>query len=97
MPCYSIITQSVDLSNLGSQALLDETLQEMGFNHGSLYNTEGYFTFRNGKLNGPTDEVGKLADKIKRAYSKRSIYAAAKKKGWRVRQLSESKYQVIRG
>ena len=87
MPCDSIITQSVDLSKCGDPALLSEAMQSVDL--------KGCY-MSNGKLVGNRDYVGKVADQIKQAYSKKSVYAAAKKQGWMVKEVGPNKLQVIR-
>jgi hypothetical protein len=97
MPCDSIITQSVDLGKCGDMALLTQALESVGaYVRGVLRTDEGVFTFADGKISGDIRYAGIVADRIKRAYAKGSVIAAAKKQGFMVRELSANKLQVIR-
>lgn len=99
MPCDSIITNTVDLGKM-DPVLLAEALKSMGTElvYGCQFGYRGYayYTLRDGKLEGPSSMVGAVADLLKRNYSKRTVYAAAKRNGWTVKEISETKLQVIR-
>jgi len=102
MPCNSIITQSVDLAKLTDQSLLESALREVGrvyvVGQGMYqlqWNASLYYV-RDGQITGRADDIGIVADQIKRAYSKQAIYASAKKQGWAVKQTAENKFQIIR-
>lgn len=87
MPCDSIITQSVNLEKCGDAALLAEAM--------AAVDLRGCY-LRYGKLVGDARVVGAVADAVKRAYSERSIYAAAKARGWQVKKTGVNKLQIVR-
>jgi hypothetical protein len=64
--------------------------------NGTFLYKDSWYTIRNGQLSGDRRYVGSLSDKIKQAYSKKSVYAAAKKQGWLVKEVGPNKLQVIR-
>jgi hypothetical protein len=100
MPCDSIITQSVDLSKCPDANMLRDailSLDGVRDYYGDYYHSEyGKFSINNGKVCGDSRFIGSVADKIKQAYSKKSVYAAAKKQGWLVKEVGPNKLQVIR-
>jgi hypothetical protein len=100
MPCDSIITQSVNLEKCGDAKMLwaaASSIAEQSHEGSRWLRIDGQTYYLNdGKLTGPQGYVGKVADKIKQAYSRAAIYAAAKKNNWQVKDLGNNKLQVIR-
>jgi putative methionine-R-sulfoxide reductase with GAF domain len=88
MPCNSIITQSIDLAKCSDLAMLKEAI--------ATVDMQGCYLNANRQLVGDIRYVGKVADEIKRAYAKKSVYKAAKQNGWQVRELTPNKLQIVR-
>ena len=87
MPCNSIITQAVELDKCTDAAMLKDAM--------ACVNLMGCY-ISGGKLVGDSRIVGKVADQIKQAYSRRAIYAAAKKNNWQVIDKGGNKLQLRR-
>jgi hypothetical protein len=100
MPCDSIITQSVNLEKCGDAKMLwaaASSLASQSIEAARWLRIDGQdYTLINGVLKGNQSYVGRIADRIKQAYSKAAIYAAAKKQNWQVKDLGNNKLQVIR-
>jgi len=105
MPCYSIVTNTVELNNVGDLDLLEKALKEhfgnvyrVGVNF-SFRTKEGYgVQIRDGKLIGTADEetLQTIANETKQAYSRAAVNASAKRFGWIVKWSSPTKYQMIK-
>jgi hypothetical protein len=103
MPCDSVIYNQVNLGKLDAE-LLKTALESLGagyiylsrngnveFYHGGEYYRiiDGALVFAEGARN--------IADDIKRGVGVAALYRDAKKSGFKVRKVSDTKYQVIRG
>jgi hypothetical protein len=107
MPCDSIITQSVVLDKVGDRSLLRAAVESLGaanyLDTGIVsFDYQGsHYIIENGSLivrGRPivAAGVGKLADRIKQAYSKAVILKTAKLQGWKVKDLGNNRLQVMK-
>lgn len=94
MPCDSIVTNSVDLTNVGDHDLLEKTLKEV---FGRVYRNGGRFevqhasgygiTIIDGKASSPlsADTLAESVNLIKKEYSRNSVFATASRFKWLVK------------
>lgn len=103
MPCWSVITNSVDMPAMQG-GLVDRALSAIGATNvqrigNTVYFTvpgEGAFMLANGKLTGRSQQseeaVAKMAGRLKRGYSHQVVQATAKKRGWSLRKTGPNQY-----
>lgn len=103
MPCDSVITNEVTIRKM-HPALLDGALAMIGAQY--IGKTAGQVSFsirgRRYTINGDTlestaDNVGEIADQLKRAYSAQVVKYAAHRNGWQLRQIGQFDYEVTKG
>lgn len=101
MPCDSVILNRVDLGKL-DLSILPAALQEMGavniytgiYESGFQLNGSWY-QIQSGKL--VFDQGAEnIADKVKRSVAVAGLKRDCAKKGWQVKKVGESKFQVIK-
>lgn len=104
MPCYTITTTNVELGKVNHTLFL-KTLIALGLNpQVSIRNgvttirlsTGETFNAATGMLTTNNPKPNERVAEIKRAYSHTIVQTQAKRMGWQVKQLDESRYEVIR-
>lgn len=92
MPCDSVITNRVDLKNVGNRELLEKALATF---EGYQKVRDGWYRFtfsrrtvevKDGEASStlPTQQLGAALDLVKQQYSKQAVKLAAKRFGWSV-------------
>ncbi len=108
MPCDSITTISLDIKNADA-AIMKKILEDKGYTiiqeneppytiyktivfRGQDYN-RGSFNYETGviTMTGRTDMTW-----LKMEYTKEFVYRKVRKFGWKVKQVSDNKFQVIK-
>lgn len=106
MPCNTIQTNTVELSNVKNDELLLKALADFqGRQLGA-----GHFTFRvngvgveirNGEATStlPTGQLGAVLDLVKQAYSRAAVTMAAKRFGWAIKKTGSdvNKFSIRKG
>jgi hypothetical protein len=106
MPCYQVITTSVEFK-VGNIEILKKALENLGVQDISVYdNKVGFYKddrytidFNSQKITGRNvdeKELTKFSNVIKRTYSEVVIDELAKKQKWAKKQLGENRYQLQR-
>jgi hypothetical protein len=103
MPCYTVVYNTVNLGKLDAE-LLKLALESLGAKSiyvsrsGDVQFLHGFewYTISNGVLMFP-EGARNISDDIKRSVGVAALYRDAKKGGFKVRKVSDTKYQVIRG
>lgn len=102
MPCDSIILNRVNLSVANMQLLFD-ALETMGADQIKIVGKNAQFILdgnlyriQNGQLVGSDRNLGAMADRIKRAYSKQCVTSAAKRFGWIEKDATETTSTLIK-
>lgn len=103
MPCYSVVLNSVELDKIGDHDLLEKALKEQ---YGDVYRrgeafdfvANGYsVTIRSGEARSQMDtaQLQAVVGEIKQAYSRQTVYSAAKRFGWTVKKGKDLNNFVI--
>jgi hypothetical protein len=101
MPCDSIILNRVELK-VANHDVLADALKAMGARDVTVgvnvvtFRLDGAsYAIRQGKLEG-RGNVGAVADRIKRAYGKQCVTAAARRFGWAETNVTETKTTLVK-
>lgn len=101
MPCDSIQLNSVELGKMNG-ALLTLALRELGATNVQITGRGAYFMLggvpvriQDGRM---IVRAGyeHLADRVKVAYSRQAVQYAAKKNGWKVKEVKPNVFQVVK-
>jgi len=97
MPCDTISTVSLELKN-ANRGFLKKAVESLGFtvseDADGLYWRGGRYERTEGQIITRDEEAGR---RIKRLYTGEVVKHNATRFGWRVKQVSENKFQVQRG
>ena len=99
MPCYTVNKMTMEAFNLKSKEILIEVLKEIGFDVIVEENTIRTNTFRFDLDKMTVEYPERRFDafkRIKNLYSRKVIEIAAKKKNWRLKQMSENKFKATK-
>jgi len=102
MPCYQIVTVSVEFK-VESAERLKKALEKLGFNvdeyKGQIDadSRKGFFRFdlNKGKINFERGLESRV-NEIKREYSKATLEEIAKKKKWLLKSKGANKFQMVK-
>jgi len=102
MPCDTIqlskVTFSLENTN---ESLLIKAMENMGFTHqGNMQFIKGQMnaTFKDGQMTTQTYGSAKLDQaELKRQYSTEVVKFTARKFGWKLKEKSKGKFQVVKG
>ena len=101
MPCDQIRTNTIDVPQM-NPGLLDKALRALGATSivvtrlGTSATIDGVnFRITGGRM---IVEAGSehLADRVKVAYSRQTVFHAAKLQGWQVREVKQNVFQVVK-
>jgi hypothetical protein len=104
MPCYSVVTNTVELENVGDHDLLEKSLKEQ---FGRVYRDGATFQFqtkggysvvlRNGKAESqmPTRDLTTLVGEIKQGYSRATVQSAVARFGWRIKPGKDANHFTV--
>lgn len=108
MPCYTVITSSVEFK-IGNIDLLKKALEKLGIRINKQYASEAYLSFyhsgnyitidlRKGKITSEMNEkkLSEFSNQIKRAYSSVVVDEVAKRQKWIRKNTAENKGQLQR-
>ena len=105
MPCDSVITNTVDLGQIGDYDLLERALR-LKFQSvdriGKTFTFRvgfSYITISGGQVSGPLDreQLQEITAQVKKAYSRETVKASAKRFGWIIEQgQDEDHFAVIK-
>lgn len=97
MPCDSITQVSIELKNANLDTL-KKALESLGH---SVYQDNIELRWRDGSYNKQTEQLltrtESQAVEIKRTYAAEMVKAKASRFGWRIKQVSQYKYQIQKG
>lgn len=110
MPCDTIQLNRVDVAKMNPELLraAQPELEEAGYRIILHNGAEGRviwadkwsnrITYEEGRLESrlSNTELAKFRNTLAQAYSRQAVLAAAKRNGWRVRQVGPNQYEVQR-
>lgn len=96
MPCYEIILNRVDLGKAQGK-LLDAAMKDIGYVHvaGKIWSRNGQRVEIDGsqlRAAVALDQMYRLANEIKVAYSKQVVGYASRAMGWNVKSAGQNSY-----
>lgn len=97
MPCNTVTSITLELKNANLE-LLKKALESLDY---KVDQKDRYLSWQTGDYNGYTGEFQvryeEVGYKIKRAYTSQLVQYQAKRFGWKIKALSDNKFQIQKG
>jgi hypothetical protein len=96
MPCYTITSVSVEFLHVDVQTLAKALEDDLGYK--VVVNADGSLSWRNGSFRDGTLTVANDAEtiRVKKAYGGAVVTGQAKRYGWKVKELGNYEYEVVK-